>query len=75
MQTESLSCYSTLASCIARSALIGFQAEDEAGVLGLAGVGTVEYLVTGDIKSSWSHLGQRDQLSSLPACLQSLSYC
>ena len=75
MQTESLSCYTNLASCIAKSALLSFQAEDEAAVLGLAGVGTVEYLVTGDIKRSWSQLGQRVQLRSLPSCLQSLSYC
>ena len=75
MQTEGLSCYTDLATCIAQSALLGLQAEDEAAVVGLAGVGMVEYLVTGDMKRTWSGLGQRQHVSFLPSCLQSLSYC
>ena len=75
-QTEpGLPCYTELAGCIARSALLGFQAEDEVEVVERAGVGLVEYLVTGDIKTSWPDLAHRDHISFLPSCLQSLSYC
>ena len=70
-----LPCYTQLAGCIARSALLGFQAEDEVEVVERAGVGLVEYLVTGDIKTSWAHLAHRDHIAFLPSCLQSLSYC
>ena len=70
-----LPCYTELAGCIARSALLGFQAEDEVEVVERAGVGLVEYLVTGDIKTSWPLLADRDHISFLPSCLQSISYC
>ena len=75
-QTEpGLACYTELAGCIGRSALLGFQAEDEVEVVERAGLGLVEYFLTGDIKTSWSHLGHRDHIAFLPSCLQSLSYC
>ena len=75
-QTEpGLPCYTKLAGCIARSALLGFQAEDEVEVVEGAGLGLVEYLVTGNIKTSWAQLAQREHIAFLPSCLQSLSYC
>ena len=75
-QTEpGLPCYTKLAGCIARSALLGFQAEDEVEVVEGAGLGLVEYLVTGNIKTSWAELAQREHIAFLPSCLQSLSYC
>ena len=75
-QTEpGLPCYTEVAGCIARSALLGFQAEDEVEVVERAGLGLVEFLLTGDIKTSWSYLGHRDHISLLPSCLQSISYC